>query len=51
VVADGAGNWVTVWNSSDSLAGSIGTDLDILVARSTNGGAIWTAPVELNGNA
>ena len=51
VTADGAGNWVAVWKSNDSLGGAIGTDFDILVARSTDNGATWTAPAALNSNA
>jgi hypothetical protein len=51
VATDGAGNWLAVWHSNDSLGGTIGTDHDILVARSTNKGATWTAPVPLNTNA
>ncbi len=51
VTTDGAGNWVAVWTSDDSLGGTIGTDADILVSRSTNNGATWTAPVALNTNA
>jgi hypothetical protein len=50
VTTDGAGNWVVVWDSNDSLGG-IGTDFDILVARSTDDGATWTAPAALNTNA
>jgi Neuraminidase (sialidase) len=51
VTTDGAGNWVAVWHSADSLGDTIGEDADILVARSTDGGATWTAPVALNTNA
>jgi hypothetical protein len=51
VTTDGAGHWVTVWYSEDSLGGTIGTDYDILVARSTDNGATWTAPAPLNTNA
>jgi Neuraminidase (sialidase) len=51
VVTDGAGSWVVVWDSDDSLGGTIGTDHDILVARSTDSGATWTAPAALNNNA
>jgi hypothetical protein len=51
VTTDGAGNWVAVWFSGDSLGGTIGTDFDILVARSTDNGATWTAPTALNTNA
>ena len=51
VTTDGGGNWVAVWQSYDSLGGTIGTDWDILVARSTNNGATWAAPAALNANA
>jgi len=51
VTTDGAGHWVAVWDSSDSLGGTIGTDYDVIVARSTDNGANWTAPVALNTNA
>jgi len=51
VATDGGGNWVAVWWSYDSLGGTIGTEGDILVARSTNNGATWTAPAALNTNA
>jgi len=47
VESDGAGNWVAVWNSRDTLGGTIGTDLDILVARSTDDGVSWTDPAPL----
>ena len=32
VTTDGAGNWVAVWVSDDTLGGTIGTDMDILFA-------------------
>jgi hypothetical protein len=51
VTTDGAGNWVAVWHSDDTLGGTIGTDYDILVSRSTDNGATWTAPAALNTNA
>jgi len=51
VTTDGGGNWVAVWESDDDLGGTIGTDRDILVARSTNNGATWTPPAALNSNA
>ncbi len=44
-------NWVVVWSSGDSLAGSIGLDRDVLTARSADGGASWSRPVPLNTNA
>ncbi|MBN1516797.1 exo-alpha-sialidase [Candidatus Sumerlaeota bacterium] len=51
VSTDGAGNWIAVWMSHDSLGGTIGTDSDILISRSTDNGLTWTAPVALNSNA
>ena len=51
MTTDGQGTWVAVWHSLGSLGGTIGADGDILVARSTNAGATWTAPVALNTNA
>ena len=51
VTTDGLGNWVAVWQSDDSLGGTIGTDFDILIARSTDNGASWGTPVALNINA
>jgi len=51
VASDGAGAWVAVWYSKDDLGGTIGTDEDILVSRSSDDGATWTAPVALNLNA
>ena len=51
MTTDGAGNWVAVWDSGDSLGGTIGTDHDILVSRSSDAGATWTAPAALNTNA
>ncbi|MEE8170355.1 MAG: thrombospondin type 3 repeat-containing protein [Phycisphaerae bacterium] len=51
VASDGSGNWVAVWRSDETLGGTIGTDRDILTARSTDNGATWTAPAPLNSNA
>jgi predicted neuraminidase len=51
VTTDGLGTWITVWQSPDSLGDTIGTDTDILLSRSTDDGATWTAPVALNTNA
>ncbi|HUN80001.1 MAG TPA: exo-alpha-sialidase [Phycisphaerae bacterium] len=33
IATDGRGNWLAVWNSSDSLSGAIGSDYDDLTAR------------------
>jgi len=51
VTTNWTGSWVATWNSYDTLGGTIGTDVDILVARSTDNGASWTAPAALNTNA
>ena len=51
MTTDGAGNWVAVWISWSDLGGTIGTDPDILVSRSSDAGATWTAPAALNSNA
>jgi len=51
VATGGAGNWVAVWESSDDLEGTIGSDLDILVSRSSDNGINWTTPVPLNSDA
>jgi len=51
IATDGAGNWIAVWQSQDSLGGTIGTDNDILYSRSANNGASWSAVAILNTNA
>ncbi|MFQ5416365.1 MAG: exo-alpha-sialidase [Myxococcota bacterium] len=51
LASDGAGTWIVVWYSNDPLGGTLGSDVDILVARSTDGGATWSAPQKLNQNA
>ena len=51
LATDGAGNWVAVWQSNEDLDGTIGADMDILVARSSDNGLTWTAPDALNGEA
>lgn len=51
VATDGNGLWIAVWSSEDSLGGTIGSDSDILIARSTDDGATWTDPAPLNSNA
>ncbi len=51
VVTDGAGHWVAAWQSKDDLQGTIGTDWDILVVQSADGGTTWTSPTALNSGA
>lgn len=51
LTTDGQGHWVAVWHSYEILEGTIGTDADILVARSLDVGMTWTAPEPLNSDA
>ncbi|MFQ5479382.1 MAG: sialidase family protein [Candidatus Binatia bacterium] len=51
IVTDGLGTWIAVWESSDTLTGTVGNDVDILFARSTDKGNSWTAVAPLNTNA
>jgi hypothetical protein len=50
VTTDGAGVWIVVWMSYDEH-GSLGTDGDILYARTEDNGATWTEMDALNNNA
>ncbi len=51
VATDKLGTWVTVWNSDSTLGGTIGSDSDILVSRSIDNGATWSAAAPLNSDA
>lgn len=51
ITTDRNGQWVAIWSSLDSLMGTVGTDGDIFVSRSSNLGASWTFPVPLSTNA
>jgi len=51
IASDKQGHWVTVWWSEASLGATIGTDADILVARSTDNGATWSPAAALNTDA
>ncbi len=51
LMADGAGNWIAIWDSSESLGGLNGDDYDVFIARSTNNGLTWTPPSIVNSNA
>jgi len=51
IATDEFGSWVVTWESNDNLGGSLGTDRDILFARSTDNGAVWSPPAALNSNA
>ena len=51
VVSDRAGNWIVVWWREDSLPGGVAQDVDILQARSVDGGATWIGPELINSDA
>lgn len=52
LATDGEGNWIAVWTSVEpNIAGGIGMDYDVIFARSTDGGATWSAAAPLNNNA
>ncbi|MCP3979007.1 MAG: exo-alpha-sialidase, partial [bacterium] len=52
LTTDGEGNWVAVWSSEEPLVGgNIGTDHDLLFARSLDDGLSWSDPAPLNSNA
>ena len=51
VVTGGNGTWISAWHSDDALGATIDTDLDIIFARSTDNGTVWTSPFPLNANA
>ncbi|HOJ32373.1 MAG TPA: exo-alpha-sialidase [Candidatus Hydrogenedentes bacterium] len=51
VATDGQGNWVVAWRSTDSLGGTLGTEGDILYARSRDNALTWGNPKPLNINA
>jgi hypothetical protein len=51
ITTDGQGTWIAIWSSDNSLGGTIGADLDILMVRSTDDGDNWTEPMVLNANA
>ena len=51
LATDAAGNWVAVWQSNDTLDDTVGDDLDIFVATSSDGGVTWSDPAALNSDA
>ena len=51
IAVDAKGRWAATWSSGDSLDGSLGTERDILIARSADAGASWSDPSPLNQNA
>jgi hypothetical protein len=51
VTTDSMGNGIVAWDSADDLGGTIDTDNDILVARSTSPFSDWSYPWPLSMNA
>lgn len=51
LATNGAGTWIVTWASQDTLGGTIGSDGDILVSRSTDDGLNWSPAAALNSNA
>ena len=56
VATDGAGTWIVVWDSADDLTSlgvglDLGTDPDVLFARSIDDGLTWSDPRPLKTNA
>jgi cysteine-rich repeat protein len=51
IATDDNGTWIVAWYADSSGATSIGYDGDIMVARSVDGGATWSAAVPVNPNA
>jgi hypothetical protein len=43
MVTDGLGTWVAVWESNDTLGGTLSNGTHIFTSRSTDGGATWSA--------
>ena len=50
VASDGQGNLVVVWQSRENLNGNAGTDIDMFVSHSADGGATWSPVSLLNSN-
>ena len=48
IACDGNGVWIALWSSEDTLGLNLGTDLDVIISRSTDDGATWSDPVNLN---
>jgi Neuraminidase (sialidase) len=51
VRTDGKGLWLVAWTSRGALGSKLGFDSDILVTRSTDNGATWSAPTPINQGA
>ncbi len=51
ISVDASGRWIVVWETDDTRGGTLGSDQDILVATSTDGGATWSNPLPVNAGA
>lgn len=51
VATDGVGNWLTVWETTETWEEGQGEDLDLLYSVSSSGGAQWTTPQPVNQTA
>jgi hypothetical protein len=51
VHTDGQGVWIALWSSNNPLGTVAGTDRDILISRSTDGGINWSPAALLVANA
>ncbi len=51
LVTLGHGDHVAIWYSADTLAGTIGGDIDLLAASAAGDAAGWSAPTAINANA
>ncbi|MCC6794431.1 MAG: exo-alpha-sialidase [Candidatus Hydrogenedentes bacterium] len=51
IATDRGDTFVVVWASQDTLGGTVGSDYDIFVSRSTNDGAAWSNVTTLNDDA
>ncbi|MBI2425200.1 MAG: exo-alpha-sialidase [Candidatus Hydrogenedentes bacterium] len=48
---DGRGSWMAVWQTAGGPENVLGTDPEIVYARSVDGGVTWAEPAVLNSNA
>jgi hypothetical protein len=51
IATDGVGGWVTVWTTNSDPDGTVGTDGDVALSRSSDEGEHWTSPAFLNRDA
>ena len=51
VATDGQGVWSVVWDSTENLNTTAGTDQDILMVRTGDHGLTWSAPAVLHSSA